>query len=168
MITQTNKFLIIGIIILMSLLITSCSTATTSDLNINSGESAEAVVETTDQEQIPEESEVQSGNSGENSTIEDKLPEDLPIMPGYRKLAVTSDGSNISYEVDGNIDDVVTYYQGELSNLGWEMTRSPDNAYGAFGSIIRINEKGDRVTFSLQYNSVGEFVVVRIFLLRAP
>jgi hypothetical protein len=89
-------------------------------------------------------------------------------MSGSRKLDVSNGGTNISYEVDGTIEDVVTFYQDELPNFGWEMTRTPDNVLGAMATMARNNEKGDRMTFSLQYNSIAQFVVIRIFITRAP
>jgi hypothetical protein len=168
MISKIKTLLILLLVGLMALLLTSCSGGSTTDLTTDTGESEEVVVETTEEEQVAEESETQSEATAETSTREDNQPEDVPLMPGNRNLSVTSDGSNMSYEVDGTIDDVVSFYQLELENLGWELTRSPDNAYSNFGSMSRTNANGDRVTFSLQHNPVGQFTVVRIVLLRAP
>jgi hypothetical protein len=166
MINLTKKMLILGMVIAISLLVASCTNASTSDV----GESSEIVeggeTEPIDQGQVSEENDIQPSESNETGTEEDNVPEDVPIMPGYRKLSLTSDASNISYEVDGTIDEVVTFYQEELANLGWEMSRSPDKTYSAFGTLSREKESGDRITISLQFNPIGEFVVVRLVILR--
>jgi hypothetical protein len=97
-----------------------------------------------------------------------QIAEDVPIIEGARDLQVSPDGGNISYIIDGmTIADVVAYYQVELEKFGWELGRAPDNVLPAMGTMARVNENGDRITFSLQYNPVGEFVVVRIVVLRS-
>jgi hypothetical protein len=96
------------------------------------------------------------------------MPENVPIMEGFRDFQATSDFTNISYIVDLEIVDVVTWYQGELPNFGWELSRAPDSAMGSIANMSRINEAGDRLTISLQHNPVGEFTVVRIVIIVAP
>ncbi len=105
---------------------------------------------------------------GQLSPQEAGVPDDVPVMDGYRNLDVKSDGSNVAYAVDGDIETVVTFYQEELAKLGWEPTRSPDNVLGTMATLARENANKDRITFSLQYNPMGEFVVVRIVVLRQP
>lgn len=152
---------LVGIGIMISFLVSCSSTPATEVSTSPPGETGGTTVNTTSQG----ESETQTvGSEGTGANIPD-IPEDIPIMPGARNIAITQDGSNISYEVDGVIDDVVSFYQDQLPNYGWEMTRSPDNALGSMATMARVNEEGDRITFSLQYNPMGEFVVIRIVRL---
>lgn len=162
---KKRSFYLVVTVLLMVLLV-SCSSGSTPDVSSSSNVSQDTEAEQVDQEQVSEESDVQTVESSEIEPVKQELPEDIPIPPGYRKLLITKDASNISFEVDGTIDEVVTFYQQELTNLGWEMDRSPDSVFAAFGSIARIMENGDRITISLQYNPVGEFVVVRLVILR--
>jgi hypothetical protein len=96
------------------------------------------------------------------------MPENVPIMDGFRDFQATSDFTNISYIIDLEIVDVVTWYQGELPNYGWELSRAPDSAMGSIANMSRVNAEGDRLTISLQHNPVGEFTVVRIVIIVAP
>jgi hypothetical protein len=96
------------------------------------------------------------------------MPENVPIMDGYRDFQATSDFTNISFIVDLEVSDVVAWYQAELPNYGWELSRAPDSAMGSIANMSRINAEGDRLTISLQHNPVGEFTVVRIVVINAP
>jgi hypothetical protein len=89
-------------------------------------------------------------------------------MEGYRDFQATSDFTNISYVVDGKVEDVVTWYQEQLPQYGWEMSRAPDTALGSMANMSRINADKDRLTLSLQHNPIGEFSVIRIVVVRAP
>jgi hypothetical protein len=89
-------------------------------------------------------------------------------MDGYRDFQATSDFTNISFIVDLEVSDVVAWYQAELPNYGWELSRAPDSAMGSIANMSRINAEGDRLTISLQHNPVGEFTVVRIVVINAP
>lgn len=165
---RTRMFLF-GVFIILTLLFVSCSRAATPNASTSDiGDTTE--VEKVGQESLVEEGDVQIEGTGDVITSEQELglPEDVPVPPGHRKLMVTPDGSNVSFEIDGTIEDVVTYYQEELINNEWEMSRSPDKVYSGFGSVARTNEAGDRITISLQYNPIGEFVVVRMVIIRSP
>lgn len=148
---------LVGLVIIISFLV-SCSRGSTQEPEVINGNQTNQT-----------ESEAQAGTGdAESEASESEVAEDIPIMVGGRRLEVAMDGSNISYEVDGQIEDVVAFYQEELPKYGWEMTRSPDNVVGAMATMARVNEAGDRLTFSLQYNPMGEFVVIRIVRLKAP
>ena len=111
--------------------------------------------------------------SGDAPTAEPEVetggvPADIPLIEGYRDLQISPDSTNMSYIIDGmTIADVVAYYQVELEAVGWEMGRAPDNALPNMGTMGRVNEQGDRVSFSLQNNPVGGFVVIRITISRS-
>jgi hypothetical protein len=96
------------------------------------------------------------------------MPEDVPIMENHRDFQATSDFTNISFIVDLEISEVVAWYQAELLNYGWELSRAPDSALGAMANMSRINVDNDRLTISLQHNPMGEFTVVRIVVVRSP
>jgi hypothetical protein len=81
------------------------------------------------------------------------VPEDVPIMEGYTNLQVTSGGNNINYQVDGEIDDVVSYYQEQLPNYGWESVGNPDTQAGKIASMLRKNEAEDRILLACSTTS---------------
>lgn len=99
---------------------------------------------------------------------DETAPEDVPIMDGIRDLQITNKGMNVSYVVDGEITDVVSFYQEKLASVGWEMARAPDNAVGSIATMSRVNAAGDRISLTLQHNPIGNFTVVQIVVLRAP
>jgi hypothetical protein len=98
---------------------------------------------------------------------EPAMPGDVPIMENIRDFQATSDFTNISYVVDLDINDVVAWYQEQLPNYNWEMSRAPDSALASIANMSRINANNDRLTISLQHNPVGEFTVVRIVVVRS-
>lgn len=93
------------------------------------------------------------------------VPEDVPIMEGYSNLQVAN-ASNISYKVDGEIEDVVNFYQQELPNYGWESAGNPDTQAGRIAAMLRVNQDGDRMSINMQHNELGGFVVVTITIAR--
>jgi len=95
------------------------------------------------------------------------VPEDVPIMPDAYELKVPNEFT-IYYKVNIPLQDVVTFYNEELPNYGWDEPKYPDSAVGAMAQMARSKPDKDRITFSIQYNPVGEFTVVQISLTRAP
>ena len=96
-----------------------------------------------------------------------RIPEDLPIMEGATNLDVVSDGSNVKYQIEGDVNTVMTFYQENLPQFGWEPTRSPDSAIGAIGTMSRQNTAGDKLSVNMQYNKNGGFVIVQIAMVRS-
>jgi hypothetical protein len=94
-------------------------------------------------------------------------PEDVPIMPDAYELQAANQ-LNVIYKVNAPIKDIVEFYQQELPNYGWDQTNNPDSVVGSMAQMSRSKSNGDRITFSLQYNPIGEFTIVQIFLTRAP
>ncbi len=109
--------------------------------------------------------------SVQNSPVSTKaplgVPEDVPVMPDAYELQIPN-AVTIYYKVDLPLKDVVAFYQDELTNYGWDQPKNPDSAVGAMAQMARSKSDGDRITFSIQYNPVGEFTVVQISLTRAP
>jgi hypothetical protein len=95
------------------------------------------------------------------------VPEDVPVMPDAYDLKIPNEVT-VYYKVDKPLQDVVTFYNEELPNYGWEQPKNPDSAVGAMAQMARSKSDGDRITFSIQYNPVGEFTIVQISLTRAP
>jgi hypothetical protein len=129
------------------------------------GEATPAVVETQVTTQEPVASSTQ-----ESAPTESKpsgVPEDVPIMPEAYDLSV-SNQLNVSYKVSVTIADVVAFYQQEFANYGWDVGNNPDSVIGSMAQLSRSNAAGDRLVFSIQYNSIGEFSIVQIYITRAP
>ncbi len=95
------------------------------------------------------------------------VPADVPIMPDAYELESPNE-FNVIYKVNAPIKDVVAFYQQELPNNGWTVSNNPDTVVGNMAQLSRAKENGDRMTFSLQYNPVGEFTIVQIYLTRMP
>jgi hypothetical protein len=94
-------------------------------------------------------------------------PEDVPVMPDAYDLQVM-DQFNLTYKVAVPIADVVAFYQEELPKNGWDQVNNPDSVVGNMAQMTRSKTNGDRISFSIQYNPVGEFTVVQAFVTRAP
>lgn len=116
----------------------------------------------------PTPAEETAGEVAEPTNSGPELPPDVPVMENNRDFQATSDFTNISFVVDQDINEVVTWYQEQLPNYGWEMSRAPDSAMASIANMSRINAEEDRLTISLQYNPVGLFTVVRIVVVRSP
>lgn len=95
-----------------------------------------------------------------------EVPEDVPIMEGANKLQVVRKGTNVVYQVDGTVQDLVSFYQDELPNYGWEMAGPPDSAIGAIATMLRENAAGERLAINMQANEVGGFVRLTITIAR--
>ena len=57
---------------------------------------------------------------------EESRGDDVPIMDTATNVQASVSGTNITYQVEGTIEDVVTFYQEELPGYGWEMAGPPD------------------------------------------
>jgi ABC-type Fe3+-hydroxamate transport system substrate-binding protein len=95
------------------------------------------------------------------------VPEDVPIMPDAYDLEVTNQ-LNLNYKINLPIKDVVAFYQQELPNNGWDQINNPDSVVGSMAQMSRSKANGDRINFSFQYNPIGEFTVVQIYITRVP
>jgi hypothetical protein len=95
------------------------------------------------------------------------VPDDIPIMPDAYDQQVPNK-LNITYKVSTKIQDVVDFYEQTLPENGWDQVNNPDSVVGSMAQMTRSKTNGDRITFSLQYNPVGEFTIVQIYIVRAP
>jgi hypothetical protein len=96
-----------------------------------------------------------------------EVPEDVPIMPDAYELQIAN-SLNLTYKVAVKIEDVVAFYEEEFPNYGWDKTNNPDSVVASMAQMSRGKENGDRIAFSIQYNPVGEFTIVQIYIVRAP
>lgn len=94
------------------------------------------------------------------------IPNDLPMMEGAYEIQAGHSGQNVSYQVEGTIEEVLAFYQDELPGFGWELSGPPDNAIGSMGTMLRENVAGDRLTINMQANVVGGFVKLTITITR--
>jgi hypothetical protein len=95
------------------------------------------------------------------------IPEDVPIPDSVYELQASRKGSFVQYKIDGEIADVVTFYQQQLPELGWQEGRAPDISQTRMGTMLREKENGDRLAINMQKNDLGGFVFVTITLHRA-
>lgn len=100
-------------------------------------------------------------------TVEESSKDDVPIMESATNVQVSVAGTNITYQVEGTIEEVVTFYQEELPGYGWEMAGPPDNAVGFIATMLRENSDGDRLAINMQFNELGGFVILTITISRA-
>ncbi len=149
-----RAFYLLATAIIISLLIIACSKAPTS-------------VPVTTQAQNPVSTQAQSEATPVPTKAAPTVPSDVPIMPGGYDQEVPN-SLNITYKVAAPIKDVVAFYQTAFQDSGWTVSNNPDSVVGAMAQLSRSKTNGDRITFSLQFNSVGNFTIVQIFLNRVP
>lgn len=157
-------FLLFSTLLLSLSLLVACGSATEAPVE---QQPQENVVETSPAEVSNQTPEEETALTETEQSDEPAIPEDVPIMENNRDFQATADFTNISYVVDLKVADVVTWYQAELPNYGWELSRAPDSALATIANMSRINANNDRLTISLQHNPVGEFTVVRIVVVRS-
>lgn len=152
---KSNKYIILLILVLTLLIIlVGCS----------KGQTTTAPVENpvTTQEPV-----VSTEVSAETTQAPSGVPEDVPIYPDSTDVQVANQ-NNVAYKANASIEDVGTFYQTELPNYGWDISNNPDSIVGNMAQISRSNANGDRIALSLQYNPVGEFTVIQIYITRTP
>jgi hypothetical protein len=151
---KTTKFLFaIGIVIIISMFFTACRKAPATSPAEN-----------------PVNTQPTGGGTSPTQVVATKaapsVPADVPIMDGAYDMQVPNE-LNITYKVKVQIKDVVAFYVAALPESGWDQMNNPDSVVGSMAQMARSKTNGDRITFSLQYNPVGEFSIVQIFLTRS-
>ncbi len=107
-----------------------------------------------------------TGEGGETEVVGIVVPADIPLPDGIYNLVVMREGTQIEFRIDGNMEDVHAYFAEELPKYGWEETRTPDSVVGSMGSMVRENANGDRLSVDMQFNQIGDFVVIKIAISR--
>lgn len=109
-----------------------------------------------------------AGGDGSNAaapTATVEVPADIPILEGAEGLRVTSNGSQISYEVVANFDEAVKFYQDELLALGWEQKSKKDSGFANNITLLRNNAKSN---LSVTIQTVSGSDKLRISITRVP
>lgn len=104
---------------------------------------------------------------GSEAPTEAPVASSIPIPEAAYNVHYSRGGESVQFTVDGDIDSVLTFFQEELPNYGWEMAGPPDNAVGVIATMLRENEAGDRLTVNMQENSDAGFVQVTVQVARA-
>jgi hypothetical protein len=174
-----KNFLLVrwGVFLLILLAAVACSPgAAQPPVEVEATEEAPALAETAqpesgagetvaETEAAPEE----AGTGGEEVPVaENGVAEDIPVPEAAYQLQVARQGTNISFQVDGTIDEIVGFYTEQLEALGWNKATNPDSAVGSIATLFRKNEAGDQLSINMQKNELGGFVRVTIVLQRAP
>jgi hypothetical protein len=164
---KTGKFSIPLIVI--SVVILAISACTPSRVSVNEYDQVTPPAATSEPEPV-EEVVPDTGEDQEPAPVEEEAEEakdDVPVMEGGTQVQRSRSGDNINYQVDGTIEEVVTFYQEELPNYGWEMAGPPDNAVANIATMLRENSDGDRLAINMQYNDLGGFVILTITISRS-
>jgi hypothetical protein len=140
-------------VIMLSLLLVACSSTPTT---------APVQQAATPQGVAP----IQAVSSAPATKAAPTAPTDVPIMTGAYGIETPTE-LNITYKVDAPIKDVVAFYESTLPEAGWDQMSNPDSVVGSMAQMSRSKTNGDRITFSLQYNPVGSFTIVQIYLTRS-
>ncbi len=152
---KSNKYIILLVLVLtLLIMLVGCSKGQTTTAPV---ENPEATQETVLATEVPDV--VTQAPSG--------VPEDVPIYPDSTDVQVANQ-NNVAYKANGSIEDVGDFYISELPNYGWDVVNNPDSIVGNMAQITRSNANGDRIALSLQYNPVGDFTVIQIYLTRTP
>lgn len=101
-----------------------------------------------------------------DSPKSNEVPEDVPVMSGAYNLQVIRDASQVNYQVDGDIETAMAFYEENLPLSGWTNVIGADSAVGAIGSMSRENEAGDILSINMSYNQNGNFVILQIAISR--
>jgi len=149
-----KMLLILATILILSLSLVACSKSQATTAPVDNPVTTQEPLTPTQQ-------------TSEEVSEPDGAPEDVPVMPDAYELEVPNQ-LNLNYKVDLPIKDVVAFYEQELPNNGWDQINNPDTTLGSMAQMTRSKANGDRITFSLQYNPVGEFTIVQIYITRAP
>lgn len=156
------------LLVLTGLAIIAISACTPSRIPVEEYDQIATPVPTTASEAV-EEVAPESGEQAEPAPVEqgeESPSDDVPVMEAGYQVQKSRSGKNITYQVDGTIEDVMTFYQEELPKYNWEMAGPPDNAVANIATILRENAAGDRLAINMQYNELGNFVRLSITISR--
>lgn len=108
-----------------------------------------------------------TAESGGEEPVNPAEASPIPVPDAAYDVQYSRGGDNVQFTIDGNIDSVVSFYQEELPNFGWEMAGPPDNAVGVIATMLREDENGDRLTVNMQENADAGFVRVNAQVARS-
>jgi hypothetical protein len=108
-----------------------------------------------------------AGTGGQEPVSDSGIAGDIPIPEDAYQVQVAQRGTTVLFQIDGEIDDVVGFFQENLPNNGWDLVGPPDTSMGSIATLLRKNEAGDQLSINMQGNQLGGFVRVTIVILRA-
>jgi len=98
-------------------------------------------------------------------SAEQRVPEDIPIPDTATNLHVDSRGTTVTYSVAMSLEDLILFYQAELTANGWEPTGGSESLFGRLATIVR--KKGaSRVSVTMNGNPNTDDVFVQVNLAR--
>ena len=166
---KRNFFGILVVFLVLSAAMVGCFGGGNSAEDTGSEQSDSGQTSDSDSSSAPEGSDIvlepSTGDQVEDPAGE-VVPDDVPIIPGAYNLDVIRSGTQVNFTVDGDVESVMNWYQGELDTKGWLPTRAPDSAMGAIGAMSRENANGDILALNLSYNQNGGFVIIQIAISR--
>ena len=154
------------LLITMSVAILAISACTPSRVLVDEYDQIESPSQNSEQEPV-EEVVPEEPEPAPDEVEEESRGDDVPIIEGATQVQISRTGNNINYQVEGTVDDVMTFYQVELPDYGWEMAGPPDNAVANIATMLRENTAGDRLAINMQFNELGGFVILTISVSRA-
>lgn len=107
-----------------------------------------------------------TGTGGQQPVSDTGVAADIPIPEEAYQVQIARQGRTVIFQIDGKIEDIVTYYQENLPGLGWDLAGPPDTYMGSIASMLRENEAGDKLTINMQGNELGGFVRVTLTVIR--
>jgi hypothetical protein len=109
----------------------------------------------------------EAGTGGQEPVSDSGIAGDIPIPEDAYQVQVARRGTTVLFQIDGEIDDVVGFFQENLPNNGWNLAGPPDTSMGSIATLLRKNEAGDQLSINMQGNQLGGFVRVTIVVQRA-
>jgi hypothetical protein len=170
-----NKHLVKVLIasLLLALFATACSsgppTVTQAPPGQDDGGGSEATAEPVEDVGTEETDSATDATEVPSVPVDDRgIPIDIPIMADAYdiQISITRSGVDIKFRVDLGVEDTVAYFQESLPGAGWVETTSQDTAFGALGSMARVNEAEDSMSLSMNFNAGGEFTQVIVSVSR--
>jgi hypothetical protein len=95
---------------------------------------------------------------------EPQIPYDVPIMEGATQLELQDNVGTVTYVMENvELDDVIEFYQTEMTAQGWESRTS--SLAGLMASLVYETDEA-RTSVSLQANNIAKTVTVRLFIIK--
>jgi hypothetical protein len=161
---------LIYLVILISALLLFISACTPSRISVNEYEQSQggATVEVQETTALAVETEPSEGEQPPAKTeVIGGVPADIPVSEEAYQVQAGRSGNNVIFQIDGTVEEVVTYYQETLPDYGWEMAGPPDNVVASIATMLRENANGDTLAINMQANDLGGFVRVTITISRS-
>lgn len=164
--SRKARLIIVGVLLLLAFIATACIPKP-QPRQVDRGQAAAQVA--TEQPaaagaQVVDPAESEGAEAGAEDVSSSGDGQEIPIMENAYRVQITHGGTNVAYQVDGNIDDVVGFYQVELERRNWVLTGVGDSKMGARASMLRERDN-QRLLINLQENTLGGFVTISVSIV---